>query len=223
MRAQIEHGCGSIERCPAAELFSSRLQGPGGEIRGYCRHTRREAELEVRVGTREAQARSGMHVQVRVGTREREGGTRDLGCAGCERWCSRGRCRRRWRPCHHIRDLATALVLEHGGRCCLVIMSGKRRGTSNHLEHETAERPPVDTCIVRLLAQQFGGLVQRRAHQCALLFALGFRCRKAKVGEAEVAICLEEQVLRLEVAICQAGAMQGLECQYNHGTIRAGC
>ena len=80
---------------------------------------------------------------------------------------------------------------------------------SDHLEREDAERPPIDGLAVALVEEDLGGEILRRATQrvCARLAVLG----EAEIGQSEVALLVNKDILRLQITVDDVQRMQVLE------------
>uniref|UniRef100_A0A182TKX5 Uncharacterized protein n=1 Tax=Anopheles melas TaxID=34690 RepID=A0A182TKX5_9DIPT len=93
------------------------------------------------------------------------------------------------------------------------------RIAGRHLVHQHAERPPVDRLVVALAQDDLGREILGRAAQRpgSALDALG----EAEIGHLQVALRVDQQVFRLQIAIDQVEIVQILERQHNLGGVEA--
>mmetsp|Transcript_31684 Transcript_31684/g.69278 ORF Transcript_31684/g.69278 Transcript_31684/m.69278 type:complete len:328 (-) Transcript_31684:764-1747(-) len=112
-------------------------------------------------------------------------------------------------------DLALEDLLVDAERVLVV----KRRVAREHLVDKDAQRPPVDCLAMPLGEDDLRRQVLGRAAQCpgAVLDALG----EAKVGHFAVAVPVEQQVLRLQVAVKDRERVQMFEHQSDLGGVEA--
>ena len=87
----------------------------------------------------------------------------------------------------------------------------ERVDARQHLIGEDAERPPVHGLAVALVQEHFGGEVLRRATQriSARLAVLG----ETKVCELQVALLVDENILRLQISVNDVQRVEVLEHQ----------
>ena len=78
------------------------------------------------------------------------------------------------------------------------VLGEERRIAREHLEDEHAERVPVDRLVVAFRLDDLGREVVGRAAERPR--DVGAVAREAKVGEADVPVGRQQDVLRLEVA-----------------------
>ena len=76
------------------------------------------------------------------------------------------------------------------------------------LAHEDAERPEIDGAVVTSVEDDLGGDVLGGAAEGPRLGALVDALAEAEVDHLDVAARVEEQVLRFEVAVNDAAAVQ---------------
>ena len=83
--------------------------------------------------------------------------------------------------------------------------------TGDHLVSEDAERPPVNWLAVPFVEEHLGGEVLGRAAKSirARLAVLG----KAEIGQAQIALVVDENVLWLQVAVNDVQRVKVLEHQ----------
>ena len=90
----------------------------------------------------------------------------------------------------------------------VLVFVEERSDTNEHLVHEHADGPPVDRKVVTRLLENLGGHVLRRAsngtRQLSLLQALS----QSKVNQLDVAILIEQDVLKLHVSVSDALLVQ---------------
>jgi len=98
-------------------------------------------------------------------------------------------------------------LLVNGHRVIIV----ERVNTGQHLVGEDAERPPVHGLAVALIKEHFGCQVLRSAAEriSARLAVLG----KSEVCQFEVALLVDQDVLRLQISVNDIQGMQVLEHQ----------
>lgn len=89
----------------------------------------------------------------------------------------------------------------------VVVVEG--RVASEHLEHEDAEGPPVHILVVTLRLDDLGCQVLRRSAKCVSLVLdnLG----ETEISDADVAFSVNEEVLRLEIAVGDVHSVEVLE------------
>lgn len=69
------------------------------------------------------------------------------------------------------------------------------------IEGEGTECPPINSVVIFLLLDDFGGHVFWSTSHGSAAVVVGGDLTEAKVGEEEVALVIEEAVLRFEVSI----------------------
>ena len=101
--------------------------------------------------------------------------------------------------------LENLLVDGHG----VIVIEGVN--ASEHLVGEDSERPPVDRLAMAFIKEHLGGQVLRRAAQSvrARLAILG----EPEVGQLQVALLVDQNVLRLQVTVDNVERVQVLEHQ----------
>eukprot|EP00966_Prymnesium_polylepis_P053451 1235945-Prymnesium_polylepis.1 len=103
-----------------------------------------------------------------------------------------------------------------------VIGRNKRRGTCKHLVQHHAHPPPVGGAVVPLAQDQLGRDVLGRAAECPRILVLAHHLCKAKIDQLQVAMFVEQQVLRLEVTVCDSPVVQVLERHSDRRTVESG-
>jgi len=100
-------------------------------------------------------------------------------------------------------SLENLLVDSHG------IIVIERIDSSQHLVGEDAHRPPVDGLAMAFVEEHFGGEVLRRTAKriSARLAIFG----EAEIGELEIALLVNENVLWLEIAVDNVQGVEILE------------
>jgi len=99
----------------------------------------------------------------------------------------------------------------------------KGRETSQHLIQEHTKRPPIDSFGVALSVQQLGReVLWRSTESVCLVLVLHVQLAQAEIAERDVADVVDEDVLRLEIAVDDAEAVQALECAEQFGGVEAG-
>uniref|UniRef100_A0A182INX3 Uncharacterized protein n=1 Tax=Anopheles atroparvus TaxID=41427 RepID=A0A182INX3_ANOAO len=99
------------------------------------------------------------------------------------------------------------------------LVGEERRVAGGHLVHQHAECPPVDRLVVALAEDDLGRQVLGRTAQRpgATLDALG----EPEIGHLQVALGVDQQVFRLEIAIDQVEIVEILERQHDLGGVEA--
>ena len=101
----------------------------------------------------------------------------------------------------------------------LVVISSEWRLTAQQFDQEYPERPPVDSGPVLLLPNELRRLVERRAHDDAP--TLRERRREAKVGEHQVTVWSDEQIVGFEISVCEVSLVHGAEAEDDHRSVHA--
>ena len=91
----------------------------------------------------------------------------------------------------------------------LVVAVVEGQVAADHLVHDNADTPPVHRATVVVVLEHLRGQVfrgpakgRRRSPECDFLLA------QPKVGDLDVALAVEQQVLQLEVAVDDAAVVQ---------------
>uniref|UniRef100_A0A182Q467 Uncharacterized protein n=1 Tax=Anopheles farauti TaxID=69004 RepID=A0A182Q467_9DIPT len=99
------------------------------------------------------------------------------------------------------------------------LVGEERRVAGRHLVHEHTERPPVDRLVVALAQDDLRREILGRAAQRpgSALDAL----REPKVRHLQVALRVDQQILRLQIAVDQIEIVQVLEREHDLGGVEA--
>ena len=91
----------------------------------------------------------------------------------------------------------------------------ERRVARKHFEDQHAQRPPVDELVVALALDDLWSQVLRRAAEG--VGAVADDLGKAEVGDLDVSLLVDEEVLRLEVSVGDVHGVEVLECEHDLG------
>mmetsp|Transcript_23181 Transcript_23181/g.54206 ORF Transcript_23181/g.54206 Transcript_23181/m.54206 type:complete len:204 (-) Transcript_23181:881-1492(-) len=104
-----------------------------------------------------------------------------------------------------------------------LVLGVEGREANKHLVDENAQAPPVHCLAVSLLRQHLRGHVLRRPTEGVrrLLRSVADVLGQAEVGQLDVTVCGQKQVLWFQVTVDEAHGVQVLQGQHHLGRVEA--